>query len=112
MELKTNVREWKSSIDKFANLSDERLQQLVQGTTLEAHNAIFTWTPVVTGETRKAWKFEVAGKYLGRVWNNLPWIRKLEHGSSKQPGRGFMVMRALKFGDKFVLRAARKLGIK
>lgn len=111
MELETNINEFVGKIDAFGELGEQRQKQLIQGTTFEAHAFIYDKTPFKTGNARRNWHFEVAQAFLGRVWNNLPYIRRLEHGWSKQPGRGFMVQSALLHADQLIRRAAAKLGI-
>ena len=111
MELETNIVEFAQQIEAFGELVESRQKLLIQGTTFEAHAFIFDKTPVKTGNARRNWHFEVASGFLGRVWNNLSYIRRLEHGWSKQPGRGFMVQSALLHAEELVRRAAAKLGI-
>ncbi len=111
MEIETNITEFVGRIESFGELSEQRQKQLIQGTTFEARTFIFDTTPVKTGNARRNWHFEVVGDFLGRIWNNLPYIRRLEHGWSKQPGKGFMVQQALLHAEELVRRAAAKLGI-
>lgn len=115
MELETNINEFVGKIDSFGALGEQRQKQLIQGTTTEAHTFIFDHTPWRTGESARGWHFEVSQPFLGLVWNNLRWIRKLEHGSSRLPGKsgpgGFMIQSALLHAEELIRRAAAKLGI-
>lgn len=65
------------------------LQMTMQQVADEVQKAAESKTPVKTGYTRSQWTNKVS-KSDFEVANRVPWIERLEQGSSKQAPRGII----------------------
>lgn len=126
-----------SDLKKFADKTEKNAEKLVRGTALAVFGSVIKRTPVDTGRARGNWQTDVgrmpdgvterddksgaaasketiintADFKLGQpifLINNLPYIRRLEDGSSTQAPAGMVKVTVNEF-EREVNRQARKL---
>ena len=94
-----------AQLEAFAKKTNQRIDTVVNKTCFELSNSIVKKTPVDTGMARNNWMPSIntitdggnipsmANKAYGNIYyftNNLPYIRRLEYGWSKQAPNGMV----------------------
>ena len=100
----------KFSIDlqRFKAKSLEQLETVARKIAITAYRRIIMRTPVKTGKARGNWQCTIGSPAIG-AWaplsptafyltNNLPYIGRLEHGSSKQAPAGMVAVTIAELG--------------
>jgi len=126
-----------SDLKKFADKTERNAEKLVRGTSLALFRQVIQRTPVKTGRAKGNWQTDVnrmatsiverddksgakaiaetivktgkfkLGQYISMA-NNLPYINKLEDGSSKQMPSGMVKITVGEF-QREINRQARKI---
>ncbi len=95
--LKFDTVRFTRDMKQFERLTEKRLEKLTGGVAEKAFQSVRKLTPVgATGDARRSWRKTRRGAFKWLIFSDLPYIRRLEHGWSKQAGRGFMVRRTRK----------------
>lgn len=115
-----NVQSFNVDLEKFAKATDLELETVVRKVAFDLYKGITQKTPVDTGRAKGNWNIglgtidssvnqsatstpqgqvgfanlprEGAGKRPIYITNNLPYINKLENGSSKQAPTGMVAL--------------------
>lgn len=126
-----------SDLKKFADKTEKNAEKLVRGTSLAMFSSVIKRTPVKSGRAKGNWQTDVSKPATGTLErldpsgnqaiqeavqktrpfklgqsiymvNNLPYIQKLENGSSKQMPSGMVKITVGEF-QREINRQARKL---
>lgn len=83
---------------RFQQRTDVRAEKIIQLAAEQLKDVIQTDTPVLTGRARAGWKIEWVRGVL-RVFNSVPYIRRLEYGWSKQAPAGMVRVNLKRFSQ-------------
>lgn len=98
------------ALQSFAVKTDADIERILDDVGKRAYASIVFRTAVLTGEAAASWQYQRAPKRV-RIFSDWPGIRRLEHGWSKQPGKGSMVRITYKLLPGFIQTAANRLGV-
>ena len=89
MQINIDTRKFEKELEKAGKNIEKTINQTIKKTAFEAESDIKAVTPVDTGRARADWKTTQAkDKYI--LSNNVPYIERLNTGSSKQAPANFV----------------------
>lgn len=122
-----------TDLEKYAKKTGKNVEKVFRGTVLQMSNAIILKTPIDQGRARGNWQASIGKPKIGEIdrlganasigevasvsqtvkigqvfflSNNLPYIKRLEEGSSTQAPSGMLAVTVANF-EKTVARLAR-----
>lgn len=84
-------RDFLAVINRWPGLVEDQVEQIVNEVTILAFANVKERTPVLTGRAKSQWFITVPSRFVRFIGNNVPYIRRLEHGWSRKSNRWFMV---------------------
>ena len=95
MSVETNFRNITGASKELTAEVLKQADQILQVKSLQAFGGIKKATPVDTGRARNSWTFAASARKgkipaVFTISNNVPYIEKLNQGSSKQAGSMFI----------------------
>jgi len=97
MPVKMKVKGIKETFDKLRTQMTDELNVGLQKATHNMKNALEDATPVDTGFARSEWTLE-KDRQGYRVFNDTPYLPRLNDGHSQQAPRRFIEKTAIKYG--------------
>jgi hypothetical protein len=83
-------------IAQWPGLTENAVEAILNQTTALSFQSVKERTAVLTGEAQSQWFMTMSDRWSRFIGNNWPGIRRLEHGWSRQPNRGYMVRATVK----------------
>lgn len=103
-----NADAFVSEIAKWSAVTEERLEDVINDVTAQAYHAVRARTARKTGRARSQWFITAPSRFVRFIGNNTIYIRRLEHGWSRQPYSGGMVRSVERRFGALVRKAAQK----
>jgi len=106
-----NTSEFMAAFDRWVAKTEQSAEQAFRALVLDIFRSIQIRTPVDTGRARGNWQVEFNGAQEATIYNNSPYISKLEFGGygdgpkttggySRQAPRGFVRVTLSEFERK------------
>jgi hypothetical protein len=108
MTVTVDDQDFAGVIARWPGLTEDAVEAILNQTTALAFESVKERTAVLTGEAQSQWFMTMGGRWSRFIGNNWPGIRRLEHGWSKRPGRGYMVRVTAKKVNGWVRELAAK----
>ena len=103
-----DAADFAGEIAKWPDMTEARLEDVLNDVTARAYQSVKERTPQLTGRARSQWFITLPSRFVRFIGNNIPYIRRLEHGWSRRPNAGFMVRATEKRFNLLVKAAAEK----
>jgi hypothetical protein len=95
-----NTSEFMAAFDRWVATTEQNAEQAFRALVLDIFRNIQIRTPVDTGRARGNWQVEFNGTQEATIYNNLPYIERLENGWSQQAPAGFVRVTLSEFERK------------
>jgi len=102
ISIEIDVPRFRNEMGEFERLTERRLKELTRDLTRKAFQTVKRLTPVRTGTARDGWKTQRLGQFRWLIFNNVSYIRFLEHGRSKEVRGVHMVRRTTGMLKRFL----------
>lgn len=96
-------------LKSWPDMTEKRVEDVLNLVTARAYANVRERTPVRSGKARSQWFITLPSRFVRFIGNNVAYIRRLEHGWSRQPNRNSMVRATEKRFGLYVRAAAEKL---
>lgn len=95
-----NTSEFMAAFDRWVARTEQSAEQAFRALVLDIFRNIQIRTPVDTGRARGNWQVEFNGSQEATIYNNLPYIERLENGWSQQAPTGMVRITLSEFERK------------
>ena len=102
-----NTSEFLRAFDEWVEKAQISAEQAFSALVMDMFRNIQIRTPVDTGRARGNWHVEFDGEQSATIYNNLPYMERLENGWSKQAPAGMVRVTLTEFERK-LKQAARE----
>lgn len=95
--MKINIKNLEEELSRIVKTADSKIKENMSVNSVNLVTELSRKTPVDTGRARDSWNLELNGD-TSRIINDVPYIDRLNAGSSKQAPAHFVESTALKYG--------------